>query len=236
MIPKTSIRRQILFIFLSSVTAEATPPPKKSDHEIRGKQSPQITEKVPPDSTRQLRELQKQLSSFEHLTVEFRQLTYRSLRKKTSVSTGVAYFSKPDLFRWTIRSPEQSEWIFDGKILSQVIPGSQGKPEILSYGKGGDKGKELLRIVDLVLNFDTLLREFRADTKFFSDHAEVSLTPLSARDKQNMLRNLLIIDLKNNYVRELKMEFNNGNHTTLQFTHPKRTAISHNIYRLPGSL
>ena len=183
-------------------------------------------------SSQEIKSIQEKLKAFEHLKVEFTQSTYRSLRKKTSLTKGRAYFSRPDRFRWILDGPEHDEWIFDGHHLIHFIP---ERKEAVSYGSGARKGKELRQIVDMVLNFENLLKTFQIRSSSRKEGiASIILAPLK---KSGEIRQAdLTIDLGQDFIRVLKLEFRHGNHTILEFSQAERKSIRPDTYRLPKGI
>ena len=180
-------------------------------------------------SDKEMRGIQEKLKSFQYLSVDFTQSTFRSLRKRTTVTTGKAHFSKPDKFRWMLIKPKADQWIFDGKTLSQYIP---DRKEAVSYGSGANKGKEFRQIVDLVLNFNNLLERFTIKSSKKIDHfAEIVLEP--KKKGGDIAEAVLKLDLKENYIKTLQMHFGHGNHTTLTFNDPRRNPLKDDVFELP---
>lgn len=194
--------------------------PKKQDLQQKGEA---------PLSDSDLRAIQEKLKAFQHLSVDFTQSTFRSLRKKTTVTTGRAHFSKPDKFRWMLIKPKADQWIFDGSTLSQYIP---DRKEAVSYGSGANKGKEFRQIVDLVLNFNNLLQRFTIkSSKKMGQFAQIVLEPKNKGG--DIDEAVLKLDLTENYIKTLQMHFGHGNHTTLTFNDPKRTPLGKSVFEVP---
>ena len=179
-------------------------------------------------SEKEVRTLQEKIKSFEHLNVVFTQKTYRSLRKKTSLSTGRAFFSKPNHFRWVLETPSQSQWIYDGKTLNYFLP---EKKQATTYPSQVSRGKELRNIVDMVLNFDELLKRFKITKATQTDHLiDITLSPLSPTDiKSADLR----LDTKNGFMESIKLNLGSGNHTTIEFSSPNKSPIPGSTYQVP---
>ena len=177
---------------------------------------------------KKVRSLQEKIKSFEHLNVVFTQKTYRSLRNKTSLSTGQAFFSKPNHFRWILETPTKTQWLYDGKTLSYFLP---DKKQATTYPSQVSKGRELRNIVDMVLNFDELLKRFRILKTTQSDHViDITLSPLSSSEiKSAELR----LDTKNGFMESIKLNLGAGNHTTIEFSKPNKSSIPDSTYRVP---
>ena len=92
-------------------------------------------------------------------------------------------------------------------------------------------GKELRNIVDMVLNFDELLKRFKIIKATQTDHQiDITLTPLTSRDiKSAELR----LDTKQGYMESIRLHLGSGNHTTIEFSSPKKSAIPDSTYQVP---
>ncbi|MFK7826532.1 MAG: outer membrane lipoprotein carrier protein LolA [Oligoflexales bacterium] len=179
-------------------------------------------------SEKEVRKLQEKIKSFEHLNVAFTQKTYRSLRKKTSLSSGQAFFSKPNHFRWALETPSKTQWLYDGKTLSYFLP---DKKQATTYPSQVNKGKELRNIVDMVLNFDELLKRFRILQARQNDHIiDITLSPLSTSEIKSAD---LKLDTKNGFMESIKLNLGAGNHTTIEFSNPRKSSIPESTYRVP---
>lgn len=179
-------------------------------------------------SEKEVRAIQEKIKSFEHLKVVFTQKTYRSLRNKTSLSTGHAFFSKPDNFRWILETPSKSQWLYDGKTLSYFLP---EKKQATTYPSQVSKGKELRNIVDMVLNFDTLLKRFKIVKAAQTDYLiDITLTPISSSDIKSAE---LKLDTKKGFMESIKLNLGSSNHTTIEFSNPEKSKIPKSNYQVP---
>lgn len=159
-----------------------------------------------------IRALQMKFKSFNHLEVKFFQNTYRSLRKKNTPSEGEAFFTKPNKFVWVIKKPRESQWKFDGKELNYF---EEKTKKIVSYPADATKGRELRQIVDMVMNFDTLLKNFDLKSaKKVNDVVNISLTP---KLKSEIKKAVVEIETKSNFMRSLLLEFDHGNYSKIDF-------------------
>lgn len=178
-----------------------------------------------------IRKIQEKIKAFSDLQVEFNQKTYRALRKRTSKSNGRAFFSKPNKFRWILEEPKRDEWIFDGKELNHFFP---ARKEAISYSANINKGKDFRQIVDLVLNFDTLLKKY--DIKSAEQIGEIVKIHLIPKNKGEILSADLSLDLKKNYISQLQLNFKQGNHTKLEFLNPVKKSIPASTFSVPAGI
>lgn len=177
-----------------------------------------------------LKAYQEKISGSDFLSVDFTQSRYTSLRQKIRKSQGTARFSKPDKFRWRLETPIPDQWIFNGKTLYNYNPATK---QAIKYSTGG-KADQLTEVVDLVMNFDTLLKRYSLESaKRVNDQIQVVLKPKGSTD---ITRVDLQIDEKKNYVSSLKMYLGNGNYTALDFLNPIRTKIDESEYSLPSGV
>jgi outer membrane lipoprotein-sorting protein len=96
-----------------------------------------------------INDLYQNIIHYEAMSLNFSQKTFRKLRKKTSTSSGSAYFAKPNSFVWKYHSPIKDTWIFDGKSF---LSWTQGDAFALEYPQDSNKGKELRQVMNMILN------------------------------------------------------------------------------------
>jgi len=65
--------------------------------------------------------------------------------------------AKPNKFRWTLEAPTAQSKIFDGKDFLEYDKGSNSA---IRYSPTGPQAYDLRQIVDVVLNFDSLLKRY----------------------------------------------------------------------------
>lgn len=107
-------------------------------------------------STEELRALQTIMGKQQYLKVDFVQTRQNTLRSKPQMSNGVAYFSKPGKFRWETIKPKSETKIFNGKKLFSL----NDAEKIATFFEQGDQVEDLKEIVDVVLDFDALLKRY----------------------------------------------------------------------------
>jgi outer membrane lipoprotein-sorting protein len=182
-------------------------------------------------SVEDLKAIQQKMRAADSLQADFKQVRYSSLRKKSTESTGHAVFAKPDKFRWSILKPVSEEWLFDGTSLFNVKP---DRKAALKYVSATDKAKELRDLVDLILNFDTLLSRYTLRrAELVRDKLLVILAPKSTSEIEEI--EMTIIPEKS-YVAEIKLGFENKNSLSYVFSEPSKNPLAANAFELEKSV
>ena len=185
------------------------------------KASPRLEDASNPEAFTEedLKKLQTQLKDFGALKVNFSQTAYKSLRKKTIVTTGRAFFAKPNLFRWSLQfEAGEEEWIFDGQ---QLLHYEAALKRATSYKASASRGRELGQIVDMVLNPDHLLSEYRlASGQREGDLIKLVLIP---RNPGDIVQTQLTLDCAKNYITQVFLSLRGENTTTFDFTNPQKS-------------
>lgn len=176
----------------------------------------------------ELRKIQGNVKNLNHLTVSFDQSQYRALRKRERTSSGRARFSKPDKFYWALENPMQDAWVYDGKQLYNY---SADLKSAVKYNLSGPKARSVTKIVDLVMNLDSLLKRYdMVEARREGDVVKVELAP---KTKSDVTAVDLHISESQNYISYIKLYFPGGNHTVLNFKSPNRSPIPASVYSLP---
>lgn len=175
----------------------------------------------------QVRALQSNIKETEHLSVDFVQTRFTALRGKTLKRDGKAQFSRPNLFRWRLDNPTK-ELIFDGKAFYEFDPASKSAAK---YAPSGANARELSQIVDLVLNFDSLLKRY--DLVSAEDQGKLVKIILKPKTDQEIKTVELHYDKSSDFVSFIAMDLANNNKLTHEFASPQRKAISSKAYALP---
>jgi chaperone LolA len=178
----------------------------------------------------QVRGLQSNIKKAEHLSVDFVQTRFTALRGKSIRRDGKARFSRPNLFRWTLENPTK-ELIFDGKVFYEYDPASKSA---VKYAPSGANARELTQIVDLVLNFDSLLKRY--DLVRATDEGDLVKIELKPKKDQEIIGVELRYDKKADFVAYVRLDLANKNKLTHEFASPKRTPIASDAYALPAGV
>lgn len=176
----------------------------------------------------QLREIQAKMKGDDTLTVDFVQTRVTGLRGKMIKRDGRAVFVKPNLFKWMLETPKKEFKIYDGKYFYDYSPDTNSAVRI---SPSGPQAAELRQIIDLVLNFDTLLRRYdlvKADQT--GSKVDVQLKPKTEGDITAVE---LVLDTDQDFVARLKMTLRNKSVLTHDFRNPSRKPVSEDAFQLP---
>lgn len=178
-----------------------------------------------------LKALQKDLSGFTYLSLDYANTRSKKIRNKTTTSKGKAFFSKPNFFRWV---KTESEVIYNGDSFFQYSP--EDKAAVQFNISQGD-GKQIHQLMNLFLNFNELQNLY--EIKEFKNSGEVAELKLVPKTKIEDLRHVDVkIDTKNKHLMSIRMqmrdtfssfEFSNHNHEKIAegaFALPKGTKIN----------
>lgn len=179
----------------------------------------------------EIRTLQSSIKASDSLRVDFEQKTYKAIRGKTVTRRGYGAFMRPNKFKWVLAAPANEEIIYDGSYLYEYKPEAKQAARLSATGP---KVHELNDLVDLVLNFDTLLKRYdlvKAEEN--GDEVSIDLKPKSVSDVTAVA---LKFSKKNSLITSLKMELRGGNSQTHEFSNPDRTALPGNTFTLPAGV
>jgi outer membrane lipoprotein-sorting protein len=182
-------------------------------------------------SLEELRVIQGKMKSFDNLSVDFVQTSYTALRKKERTRLGKALFAKPGKFKWMLETPIQEYKIYDGKDFFDYSPESKSA---VRYSPTGPKAYELHQIVDLVLNFESLLKRYdlvKAEQE--GDLVKVELHPKTDSDVTSVE---LHMATKQNFISFLKMTLKNKNYLAHDFKNPNQKPIPAEAFQLPKTV
>lgn len=177
-------------------------------------------------------------ASLDHLQVDFTQKIFTALRKKTRTRQGKAAFSKPGSFHWafTDKGAPVEEYFYDGTTLSHyVIPDKV----VTHYGTRSGLQQELEAIVHLVLDAQKLFNQYQVvDTRKEGDLTRLKLTPRKKGQSDISSIEVAVASTAPKYVKEVKIEYENGNQTSFSFANPVTTPIPAERYRFtnPGGV
>ena len=183
-------------------------------------------------STEELRGLQSKLKASDWLSVELTQTKTSPTRPNRPVKAkGSASFAKPDRFVWNVGDPINEQTIFDGKQLFKI----RTKEKVgVRYNAEGSESQELRRIVDLVLNMDSLFDHYnvqRAEMK--GDLVEIELTPKAANE---VARVDLILDTKRNFISRLSLSLKTKMTLAIDFSAPRREPLGDSTFRVADGI
>jgi chaperone LolA len=157
------------------------------------------------------------LQKSEDLSVDFKQKTFKKLRKRWVENSGSAWFKKPRTFRWAFKKPEAEEWIFDGKTLFHYFP---EKKLAQKHPVEDQMSQELKTLVDMVLSFDALTKSYPLKSARRQENQLVLNFEPSA--KSNIQGIETTVDLAQNALQSISIKSDNT--TTFEF-HNTRTQV-----------
>ena len=179
----------------------------------------------------EVRAIQSKMKATESLQVDFTQTSYVKLRDKSVKREGKAAFAKPDKFRWTLEAPTTQSKIFDGKDFLDYDKGSNSA---LRYSPTGPQAYDLRQIVDVVLNFDSLLKRYDlVKAEQDGDMVKIDLKP---KTDQAVASVAIHVSTKDSFISFLKLTMKGGNSIAQEFRNPKRGAVPGDTFVLPKTV
>ena len=180
-------------------------------------------------SPAEFKKLQEKIKNTQHLSVQFVQLVYSPLRKRTRKKKGKALFAKPAKFRWTVEEPENArqEFFFDGKSLIVFDPNEK---TAIRWRGARFETKQFQRIAGLLLNSSTLLKFYdlkQADLNEKQQSLEATLSPKQKMDIQTVQTK---VDLKRQFVEKVKITYEDGKVFRFVFKKPDRATLEANSF------
>ena len=176
-------------------------------------------------------EYQKMFQAIEHMTVDFQQTIYKSLRKRTSKRNGTAFFSKPSMFRWDFNDQGQGieEFYFDGTQLTHF---KESEKLVTHYKASTGIAKELSEAVDLVLDPVKLFNRYQVEkiSKTNEGDTTVKLVPRAALSSDIEAVFVTVAGSKG-HVKAAKILYMNENYTEFLFTNPRFTTNKSELFR-----
>ena len=181
-------------------------------------------------STEEIRGLQQRMKGLESLSVDFVQIRTVSIRAgKKSKSSGHAVFGRPTKFRWELTKPVHDVMVFDGSVLYSFKPEEKTATRFQTQG---DRTQEIKEVIDLVLDFDALLKRYELlSTVKDRDIAIMTLRP----KQQGLIEGLEVyISTKTALISGIKMSFSNKNTTEYEFTNSSRDKTPDSKFTVPS--
>ncbi len=176
----------------------------------------------------ELREIQSKIKSSDSLSVDFTQSKLSGLRGKKTSREGKAQFVKPSNFKWMLETPTREYKIYDGKNLYDFDPVANTAAR---YSPTGPKQHELRQIVDLVLNFDTLLKRY--DLVKASEDGDLVSIELKPKTSGDIVAIELKLSQKDAFITYMKFQLTNKTELVHDFKNPSTKAIPAEVFDLP---
>lgn len=186
-------------------------------------------------SVDELKAKQLKLKTFDSLTLDFVQSRFlpasKGRKERTTKRNGRALFAKPDRFVWKLETPVKEYKIFDGKNFYDYVPDEKSA---VKHRPTGTQSYELRQIVDLVLDFDSLLKRYDLQRAWQEgDDIKVTLKPKTDGG-------LSSIDLefseKKGHITFLKMTLDNKTELSHEFTNPVFAPIKDSEFNIPAGV
>jgi outer membrane lipoprotein-sorting protein len=182
----------------------------------------------------QLRAKQAKLKSFDGLTIDFIQTKFKpnqGPKGKTLTRKGQAILKKPDLFVWKLETPLKEYYQYDGKAFYTYSPDEKSA---VKYSVTGPQSYQLRQIVDLVLNFEALLKRYDLEkAEQIGDDIKVLLKPKTTGE-------IFSIDLgfseKKSHIVYLKMTMSNKLILSHDFSNPVFANVPNSAFEIPAGV
>jgi len=182
----------------------------------------------------QLRAKQAKLKSFDDLTLDFVQTKFKpkqGRKGRTLTRMGQAVLKKPDRFIWKLETPSKEYNVYDGKNFYTYLPDEKSA---VKFSITGPQSYQLRQIVDLVLNFEALLKRYDlAKAEQIGDDIKVVLTP-------KIVGEIVSIELgfseKKSHIVFLKMMMSDNLVLSHDFSNPVFTKIPDATFVLPAGV
>jgi len=178
------------------------------------------------DHEARLRSIQQRLQPANDLRVEFVETTYRALRGNTSESKGEARFSRPNKFRWTIKSPRADEWTYDGTTLYRFQPDQN---QATRFRTQSDQSRQISELISLILDVDQLLNRYNVVN--VTQDSNESLVELTPKNRSEVTSVVLTASTKQQFIRKIRVNYRNGNHTSITFSNPRFEPLPEAVFQ-----
>ncbi len=177
-------------------------------------------------SVKDLKRHQAKFRKKNELHLRFNQSTYSTLRKKMRESEGEAFLAKPAMIRWNLKQP-RDEYIYNGKDL--YIHHVDQKLA-MKFSAKGSQAKEFENIVNVVLSFDDLLKNFeiiQAVEDRRQKQIHLKLSPLKASELSSTQ---ILYSLASGEVSEVCLQYKDAKFVNYRFETLKTVKIDPNLF------
>jgi outer membrane lipoprotein-sorting protein len=179
-------------------------------------------------SADEVRAVQSKMQASDYLTVDFVQKSHKAMRNSNTVRNGKAVFARPNKFKWMLETPTPIYMIYDGKAFYDYSVADKAAKR---YSMTGPTSDELRNIVDLVLNFDNLLKRYDLEkAEQIGEEVKIQLKPKVA---SQLTAVELRLSVKDAYITYLKMSQKNKNSLIHEFSNPSHKPVSDDTFQLP---
>lgn len=177
-----------------------------------------------------LQRIQKSIQLSKFLKLDFEQISISGLRGHKTSRQGKAYFLSPDKFSWMLETPVKEYKIFDGSSFYDYSP---DQAKAIRHAPQGKQVEQLLQIVDVVMKFDSLLKNYDLISAYRDRLVYITLKPKKNSDIKEIS---LTLDEKTSTVTNVTMEMANKNRLIHEFKNPSKTPFSLNIFTIPPNV
>lgn len=179
-------------------------------------------------STEELRELQLKMKNATQLTVDFTQTTTVAIRPgRQAQSSGKAFFSKPTKFRWELAKPAPL-LLFDGLALYDV---NETTKIATKYPASGKKTLDIQEVIDLVLDFDSLLKRYKI-METFKEGRTIRMK-LQPKAPGALLGIEVTVEAASASIAKIVLTFANKNVNSLEFSNSDRRTLPKSTFEVP---
>lgn len=181
-------------------------------------------------SVSELKAKQQKLKTFDSMSLDFVQSKKKS-NGRIIKRQGKAIFAKPDRFVWKLETPMKEYKVFDGQNFYDYSPDTKSA---VKYRPTGTHSYELRQMVDLVLNFDALLRRY----DLISASQEGDLIKVSLKPKTEGDLKAIELDMSESksYITHLKMILGDKTELSHDFTNPVFSSVKVSEFNIPAGV
>lgn len=187
------------------------------------KKAPKNPEKDKKLSLKEVWAYQKSMDTPPAMSFDFNEELYRNVRKKTIHKKGSVYAIKPDKFKWQVGS---NIWLYDGKDLLQY---NKEEKYAVRYSSKLGKSKELRQLVDMITNFEALLKSYNFEGAFEKEkEIIIKLKPKGASEIEALevtLSLTMFSKKKKTSMKKLVLFFADKNITRFKFSNRKEEKV-----------
>lgn len=175
-----------------------------------------------------LREAGERLRVKQGLRVDFEQRVL-TIRKKIRVTKGEGFFHPDGRFRWLIthRGQMVRTYVYDRKTITEYLP-AEKTANVWSIKSA--KTDAISRIVTLIKAPHQLHRDYAVQEQPQDKHTlQLLLVPRNSSDISNIA---VVVDLKANFIRNVKINYRNQRYNEFTFSNPRRQTLAAKHFKL----
>lgn len=181
-------------------------------------------------SIEDLKKIQQNIQLSKFLKIDFTQTSVSGLRGRKTVREGKAYFLSPDKFNWMLETPVKEYKIFDGTSYIEYSPDTL---KAIQHSPQGKQVEQLRQIVDVVMKFDSLLKNYNLISAYRNQLVYIKLSPKIQNDIKEIS---LTLDEKSSTVTNVTLDMVNKNKLIHDFRNPIMTPFSPELFKIPANV